>query len=436
MTTAIDIGTGASDLNASTSYTGGYTYLDYNNPANATGILTKFEVWADSNNMSNVRFGTFTYSSGTTFAPRAWTASLGTATAGQKTTFTPGGFGLSVSSGDYLAIYWETNGALSYNNAYGGGLYRVSGRPTSSTSFTLAGAAYKAAIYATGSTRPAQATNFTATGYSDKVTLAWTKSADAQGYLWYVDGGDIYTAGDVATVDDTVSVPGTWSLLNAATTATKGTYTDKVALGTQMVEINMIEHMYNLQACIALDDALIGSGSWISASDFMVQPTIYYQFKRDIGAGYENVGSKTSTSTYDDTGAPAPVITPGTSAASDGTFNFKVTCSNSGESIANGATATYKCTVSAAYLADTDIATDTGYRKKGDLSYQWQISAADSDADYSDIAGATSSTLTFYDAPSGVGRYYRCKLTASGSTTQYSTAERGYRVLLTPTVII
>lgn len=142
------------------------------------------------------------------------------------------------------------------------------------------------------------------------------------------------------------------------------------------------------------------------------------------------------TSTYDDTGAAAPAITAGSASASNGTFSFKVVCSNSGESIANGTT--YSYTVKAINDGGTSSASsaDNGYRLAGSLSYQWQVSAGDSDADYSDIAGATSSTFTFYDAPSGVGRYYRCKLTASNSTTQYSTAERGYRVLLTPIVII
>jgi hypothetical protein len=142
------------------------------------------------------------------------------------------------------------------------------------------------------------------------------------------------------------------------------------------------------------------------------------------------------TSTYDDTGAAAPAITAGSASASNGTFSFKVVCSNSGESIANGTT--YSYTVKAINDGGTSSASsaDNGYRLAGSLSYQWQVSAEDSDADYSDIAGATSSTLTFYDAPSGVGRYYRCKITATDSTTQYSTAERGFRAFISPIVII
>lgn len=157
-----------------------------------------------------------------------------------------------------------------------------------------------------------------------------------------------------------------------------------------------------------------------------------YSVSRDA----TSLGWVGDVATYDDTGGNAPVITPGSAVASDGTYSDKVALSLSGTSIADGTTYTYHVYAwnSAGYTEATG--TDTGYRKASTISYQWQVSAGDSDASYSDITGATSSTFTFYDAPSGVGRYYRCKLTASNSTTQYSTAERGYRVLLTPIVII
>lgn len=437
MTTAIDIGTGASNLDSSTVQRDGYTYLDYNNAANATGRLSKFEVYADAATMYNVRFGTFSYSSGTTFTPRAWTGVLGNATSGQKTTFTPSGFGLEVSSGDYLAIYWETSGALSYNATGGSGLYRYVGRPTSSQSFTLAGAAFKGAIYASGITPPANATNFNVTGYEDKLTLTWTKSADATHYLWNVDGGDFSLSGNVNTVDDTTSDLGSWGAFSIPQVgASDGTSTAHVALSMSGEGVTEAEHSYELLAIVASDNVIVvATGGNLTDTAFRASSTVNFQFQR-YDSGWVNIGSNSTSETYNDTDAPAPVITPGTAAASDGTFNFKVTCANSGESIENGATKNYRFIQSNAYMSNSTSLEDTGYRVKGTISYQWQISAADSDADYSDISGATSSTLTFYDAPAGVGRYYRCKITASNSTTQYSTAERGYRVLLTPTVII
>ncbi|GAJ24260.1 unnamed protein product, partial [marine sediment metagenome] len=64
----------------------------------------------------------------------------------------------------------------------------------------------------------------------------------------------------------------------------------------------------------------------------------------------------------------------------------------------------------------------------GSLTYQWQRSAADSDADYSDIPGATTASYDDTGAPEdGGGRYYRCRLNAAGAAQQYSTSDRGYR---------
>lgn len=152
--------------------------------------------------------------------------------------------------------------------------------------------------------------------------------------------------------------------------------------------------------------------------------------------GEECSGTLGNVATYDDTVADPPVITAGTASASKGDFSNKIVLSLSGESIADGTSYSYTVKAyNAAGWSSPSIA-NSGYRKAASLSYQWQVSAGDSDASYSDITGATSSTHTFYDAPAGVGRYYRCKITATGSTTQYSTAERGFRAFISPIVII
>jgi hypothetical protein len=61
------------------------------------------------------------------------------------------------------------------------------------------------------------------------------------------------------------------------------------------------------------------------------------------------------------------------------------------------------------------------------------MSAGDSNASYSNLSGATSSTYNATEAPSnGDGRYFKCILNATGATQQISAADRGYRAL-TPT---
>jgi len=149
-----------------------------------------------------------------------------------------------------------------------------------------------------------------------------------------------------------------------------------------------------------------------------------YQIYRDATP----LGWLGDVATGDDTGADAPVITPGTAAASDGTSTAHVTLSLSGESVANGTTHTYKVVAKNATGESADSSTDTGYRAPGSITYQWQRSAADSDASYSNISGGTTDPYNDTAAPlDGAGRYFKCVLDATGAAQQTSTADRGYR---------
>lgn len=129
--------------------------------------------------------------------------------------------------------------------------------------------------------------------------------------------------------------------------------------------------------------------------------------------------------TYDDEAAPAPTITAGTGAATDGLTAY-VTLSLSGESVNNGASRTYKV-IALNATGDSDASgTNAGYRGVGSLTYQWQISAADSDADYGNISGATTEPYNHTVAHTD-GRYYKCVENATGATEQISSADRGWR---------
>ncbi|MBA7660486.1 hypothetical protein ES703_68488 [subsurface metagenome] len=150
-----------------------------------------------------------------------------------------------------------------------------------------------------------------------------------------------------------------------------------------------------------------------------------YQVYRD-GAPLGWLGD---VATYDDTGADAPTITPGTADASDGLYQAHVALSLSGQSANNGTTHTYKVRAKNATGESVDSETNTGYRGVGALTYQWQRSAADSDADYSNIPGATTASYNDTGAPAdGSGRYYRCVENATGAAQQISAVDRGYRI--------
>lgn len=153
--------------------------------------------------------------------------------------------------------------------------------------------------------------------------------------------------------------------------------------------------------------------------------------------------------TYDDTGAGA-TITPGATVASVGEFDDKIGLSLDGASI-DGTVHTYVVTAVGAGGESDDSDSDTGYREAGELSYQWQVSAAASDGDYSDIDGATAASHDYVPPPdvSGIDisagkfkdfvrlegnptdsyqRYYRCLLDSTGYAQQISAPALGFKM--------
>ena len=150
-----------------------------------------------------------------------------------------------------------------------------------------------------------------------------------------------------------------------------------------------------------------------------------------------DLGSAGDVATFDDTGANAPTIIAGSSVASDGTYANKVSLSLTGTSANNGTTHTYYVIASNTSGNSASSTTDTGYRSVGPLTYQWQRSATDTDATYSDIIGATTTSYDDTSAPSdGSGRYYKCVLDANGAIQQTSLADRGYRTVAVISVTI
>ena len=114
----IDIGPEA--INRSDTSVSGNTYIELTNPANATGMLTSFEIYASSK-MSGVKVGTF-YGSSSSYTARDY-ETIGDVGAGSKQTFT--GKTCEVSSGDYIGIYYSggtiESSVSGYSGAYGKG---------------------------------------------------------------------------------------------------------------------------------------------------------------------------------------------------------------------------------------------------------------------------------------------------------------------------
>jgi hypothetical protein len=147
----IDIGPGAINRSGTWSFkTEDSTIVDLGNPANDTGILDTFEIFANTT-LSDVKIGTFS-GSDTSYDDRDYEI-IGTVTASSKQTFT--GKNCNVSSGDYLGIF-ATDGAIERATSGGASVYYKVGDyfGSGSNTYTLV-ADDVISIYATGATAAA-----------------------------------------------------------------------------------------------------------------------------------------------------------------------------------------------------------------------------------------------------------------------------------------
>lgn len=277
---------------------------------------------------------------------------------------------------------------------------------------------------------PSAPTNVSATkNISSKVTVTWTKSTGATGYRVYhqismIDYEQSGLLGDVATWDDPADAP----VITAGTSvASDGSYFDSVYMGLSGNSItNGTQYVYVVRAFNSVGSSADSS----TDTGYRVAGTVTYQWNRsaaDSDASYGTISGATGADYYD-TGGPAPIITAGSAVASDGIYSAKVTLNITGNSIAIGEGRYYTCTLNApgSYFATSTA--DRGYRWPGTVTYQWQRSAGDSDATYSDISGATTASYNDTGAPAdGSGRYFKCKEDATGSAQVISSANRGNR---------
>jgi hypothetical protein len=304
---------------------------------------------------------------------------------------------------------------------------------------------------------PSTPTGLTATtNLSDRVNLSWNASSNTTGYYVYRDGAHIDTTSSTSYTDYGATAP----IINNGTIDAYDNYsTDYIYAVMNSASRTYYNHTYQIIA--------YGPGGNSSATSGVTGRKMYgnllYQFKRYDTDTWVDVGSNTTTSyVYDYTTTDSkgnsllPYITPGsTSVSSDYSKNA---LSLTGTSSNAGAARAYSCYLTAAGCSAVWSGSDLGNRKDGTLTYQWQYSTDGSN--YSDITGATSSTYNATSTPyappptitpgtgsasdgtsvahvaiglsgqsvaNGSTIYYRCYLTASPATAQYSTAGSGYR---------
>jgi len=145
--TEIDIGLAAEDRGA--YLTNGNTLIDKTNPANDTGSIDTWEIYAFNTNMGGTKAGTAS-GSGTSYTPRDY-ADIGTVETGAKRTFT--GLDVDVETGDFSAIYYSSGYIESDTSGYGGVYYRSGDQfGAGAQTYTLNDSDRGLSLYGTGET--------------------------------------------------------------------------------------------------------------------------------------------------------------------------------------------------------------------------------------------------------------------------------------------
>lgn len=201
------------------------------------------------------------------------------------------------------------------------------------------------------------------------------------------------------------------------------------AQGNGDADISQTDYTYTIES-----GAVPAAPTNVAASDGTYTDKVIITWTKSSGAtGYRVYRDSTDisgllgdVSTFTDTGADAPTITPGASSASDGTFAGYVTLSVAGETATNGTTHSYKVVAVGLCGNSADSVADNGYRGTTTLTYQWYRSLSDSDSNFALVSGGTTDPYNDTTAPSnGSRRYYYCAISMNNATTQYTTHDSG-----------
>jgi len=206
---AIDVGSSASDR-AATPVSGNSTRVLEENPVNASGVLTSFEVYFATNG-TDLYIGTFADGGSYSYTMRDYEY-VASVTGGSKQTFT--GKNCDAVAGDKLGCYWATGTVEKDDSGSGVSSRNLNNDFTTTGTFTYSFVNSRTySLYATGVTIPDAPTNVSATdNLTDKVTITWTAgTGETGGHRVYRDGVDIsgVIAHGTATFDDTTGTAGT-----------------------------------------------------------------------------------------------------------------------------------------------------------------------------------------------------------------------------------
>lgn len=386
MTTAIDIGeTDGTGWNNQTGYNF-VTEINSSNPVNATGVITKLQITIKFIPASYFYYGIFYNTGGANYTARYWSSNI-YASLQSTGNITLSGLNISVVSGDCIGFYASSDGCLFMNTVNGGGVYYVLGQPPvgQSNTFTLHGSNFKIAIGGWGHTRPTLSGFSASENNNTQVNLGWT-NIDATVTNLYRDSSYIYQANSSTNsyADTAAAAP---TITGGSTVASDGASTAHVSLSLSGTTSNNGTTYTYSAIPFYLSNGTYIHGATYSDTGYRLAGSLSYLWYRsaaDSDASYSSLGI--TTSTHNDTGAPTPTITGGSTVASDGASTVHVALSLTGTVNNDGEGRYYKCYLTAPSASAVYSAANRGYRAAGTLTYQWQRSEGDDGGDGSALA--------------------------------------------------
>lgn len=305
-----------------------------------------------------------------------------------------------VSNVGGAAVTSSTGLPTSVGGSGGGGASGGDGNTASLVSTSAGGS---------GGERAVEVTLTASDDRSEAVVLGWSVTGLAPAhFVLERDGSELVelAAGNVSYADRSAR-EGIWDAPTNLV-ASEGTRADAVDLSWQPADAEQYAHRYRLFA-VAADGTQQPSNvaeGWRTAPEL-----VSYEISRDDGQTWQSVGIVTSTSDAD---APLGSLTAPTEALPRDERDY-VRLSVTAEPSFAPAIASYR--VRALSEVGPSRASDAaqGYRAMGNgISYQWQRSNADADADYGNLTEVTGA-IWFSPAQIGAGYFYRAALSAEGA---------------------
>jgi hypothetical protein len=253
---------------------------------------------------------------------------------------------------------------------------------------------------------------------TDHVSVQWTAVPGALLYYVYRDGVRIAITDETSYLDVDAE-PGGLPGPPAFVTGSEDLF-DRVHVTWGAPEPgNVVNHGYVVRAFNDAGPGMFGLPEFGYRAAF---PVIELELEIDFDGVRIPVGL---ANVYDDLDAPPAGLFVGNTFASQGTSQVIVSLSVSAGPELHFRQYAVRARNAAGYSNDQF---GFGVRTIGTMSFQWQRSAADADADYSDLPGGNAQVFTDNTAPAnGEGRYYRCRITAPGFGTVFSNPRRGFR---------